>query len=196
LLDSVSAGELRAVLEHERYHVCNLDPLKMLVLRALSATLYFLPVLGSLRSRYATGREFAADRRAVLTCGRSPLAGALLKVVRGPEWDELHVGAPLGGHELLDARVAQLETGREPRLARLSPTRVIASFLIVAMLAAVYLASVSGFGPTVVHRLIGTGLTDATIRGGLACGAPVAGTGVVLYLFIAIRASRPLKPGL
>jgi beta-lactamase regulating signal transducer with metallopeptidase domain len=196
LCDSASPGELRAVLEHERYHVCNLDPLKMLVLRALSATLFFLPVLSSLRARYVTGCELAADRRAVLTCGRRPLVGALLKVVRGPEWNELHMAASLGGHELLDARVAQLETGREPRLAALSLTRVIASFLMAVTLAAAYAVSVASFGPTAVHHLTGTGLADATIRGGLSCGAPFAGIGLVLYLLAAMRATRPLKPGL
>ncbi len=177
------------MLEHERYHVCNLDPLKMLVLRTLSATLFFLPVLSSLRARYVTGCELAADRRAVLTCGRRPLVGALLKVVRGPEWNELHMAASLGGHELLDARVAQLETGREPRLAALSLTRVIASFLMAVTLAAAYAVSVASFGPTAVRHLTGTGLADATIRGGLSCGAPFAGIGLMLYLLAAMRAT-------
>ncbi len=143
-----------------------------------------------------TGCELAADRRAVLTCGRRPLVGALLKVVRGPEWNELHMAASLGGHELLDARVAQLETGREPRLAALSLSRVAASFLMAVMLAAAYAVSVASFGPTAVHRLTGAGLADATIRGGLSCGAPFAGIGLVLYLLAAMRATRPLKPGL
>jgi Zn-dependent protease with chaperone function len=196
LFDSASPDELRAVLEHERYHVCNLDPLKMLVLRALSATLFFLPVLSSLRARYVAGRELAADRRAVVICGRRPLAGALLKVVRGPEWSELRMAASLGGRELLDARVLQLETGREPRLAALSLLRVASSVLVAVILAAAYVASVSSFGPTAVHRLTATALADATIRGGLSCGAPFAGAGVMLYLVIALRAARPLNAGL
>jgi Zn-dependent protease with chaperone function len=196
LCDSASPGELRAVLEHERYHVCNLDPLKMLLLQALSATLFFLPVLGSLRARYVTGRELAADRRAVVICGRRSLAGALLKVVRGPEWSDLHMAASIGGHDLLDARVVQLETGREPRLAALGLARVAASFLVAVILAAAYVASVSGFGPTSVHRLTGAALADATIRAGLSCGAPFAGAGLVLYLLIAVRATWPLNAGI
>ncbi len=195
LLDSASPGELRAVLEHERYHVCNLDPLKMLVMRALSATLFFLPALSSLRARYVTSRELAADRRAVLTCGRRPLAGALLKVMRGPEWSELSVSAPFDGHRLLDARVTQLETGREPRLTVFSLAPVIASFLSIATLCAAYLASVASFGPTAPRYLTGTGLADATIRGGLSCGAPFAGTGLLVFWLLAMRASRPLGRG-
>jgi len=42
LLQGISDEELRAVLEHERYHVCNLDPLKILLVQALSATVLLL----------------------------------------------------------------------------------------------------------------------------------------------------------
>lgn len=72
LLKGVSDDELRAVLEHERYHVCNLDPLKVVLVQALSAAFFFLPALDSLRARYLAGRELAADRRAVRACGAGP----------------------------------------------------------------------------------------------------------------------------
>lgn len=195
LLGGASREELRAVLEHERYHVRNLDPLKLLLLRALSGTLFFLPVLGLLRARYLTGRELAADRHAVATCGRRPLVGALLKVVRAPAWSELDVTAPLDGHQLLDARVAQIETGREPGLGTPSPVRVVASLLGAAALTVAYLASVSSFGPTALHHLTRAGLADATVRGGFACGAPLAGAALALFSLIALRARRPLRRG-
>jgi Zn-dependent protease with chaperone function len=35
LLQGVSDEELQAVLEHERYHVCNLDPLKIVLVQSL-----------------------------------------------------------------------------------------------------------------------------------------------------------------
>ena len=89
LLERATDDELRAVLEHERYHVRNVDPLKAALVRVLSEALFILPALDSLRTRYMAGRELAADRRAVALCGRRPLAGALLKVVRGPDWSEL-----------------------------------------------------------------------------------------------------------
>src|SRR5205807_10105183 len=115
--------------EHERYHVRNLDPLKVLLVRALPATFFFVPALAALRSRYVAGRELAADRRAVQECGRGPLVGALLKVVRGPAWSELEVAAAIGGPELLEVRVAQLESGREPRVAALTPRMIALSAL-------------------------------------------------------------------
>ncbi len=193
LLEGVSGRELRAVLEHERYHVCNLDPLRIVLVRALSAALFFLPALGSLRARYVAARELAADRRAVAACGRRPLAGALLKVVGGPEWSELDVAIPVGGPELLDVRVAQLETGHEPRPQALGSTRIAISLAGTAVILAVFLASVSSFGgPAAVRQATGGGLATAALLGDLACTIPFAGAGLLAYLMLALRASRPL----
>jgi hypothetical protein len=68
LLEHATPDELRAVLEHERYHVRNIDPLKAMIVSVLSAALFFLPALNSLRTRYVAGRELAADRRALVAC--------------------------------------------------------------------------------------------------------------------------------
>jgi Zn-dependent protease with chaperone function len=193
LLEGVSDDELRAVLEHERYHVCNLDPLKVVLVQALSAAFFFLPALDSLRARYLAGRELAADRRAVRACGRRPLVSALLKVVRGPDWSELEGVAAIGGPELLDVRVAQLETGVQPKLATLSITRVTVSLVGAALFASTFLASVFSFGgPAAVYRTTGTGLSTADLLGGLTCAIPFAGAGLMAYWLIARRASRPL----
>jgi len=192
LLEGISPLELRAVLEHERYHVCNLDPLKALLVRALSATYFLLPALDSLSARYLAGRELAADRQAVAACGHSPLAGALLKAVRGPEWGELDGVASFGGADLLDARVAQLETGAEPRLPALGLARVTLSLAGTSLLTASFLVCVSSFGGSAaLSRAIGTGLT-ATLLSGVTCAAPFAGVGAVAYWVVAQRACRPL----
>jgi Zn-dependent protease with chaperone function len=193
LVEGVSDEELLAVLEHERYHVCNLDPLKVMLVQALSATFFFLPALDALRARYLAGRELAADRRAMRVCGRRPLASALLKVVRGPDWSELEGVATIGGPELLDVRVAQLETGTQPKLSTLSITRATASLIGAALFAATFLAAVFSFGgPAAIYRATGTGLTTADLLSGLTCSAPFMGAGLVLYWLIARRASRPL----
>jgi Zn-dependent protease with chaperone function len=196
LVEDISGGELRAVLEHERYHVCNLDPLKMVLMQALSAALFFLPALDVLRARYEAARELAADRRAVAVCGRRPLVGALLKVVRGPEWSELEVAAAIGGPELLHVRVAQLETGRQPKLATLSITHATISLLGATLLVATFLASVSSFGgPAAVRVATGTGILAANLLGGFSCAAPFAGAGLLAYWLLARRASNPLESG-
>jgi beta-lactamase regulating signal transducer with metallopeptidase domain len=193
LLEGVSGGELRAVLEHERYHVCNLDPLKAMLVQALSAAFFFLPALDSLRVRYVAARELASDRRAVTVCGRRPLAGALLKVVRGPDWSELEVAAPIGDPELLDVRVAQLETGRQPKLATPSVARATISLLGAALFATSFLTSVSSFGgPSAVEHATGTSASTANLLGGLTCATPFATVGLLAYWIVARRASRPL----
>jgi Zn-dependent protease with chaperone function len=196
LLEDLSGEELRAVLEHERYHVCNLDPLKTMLVKVLSAALFCLPALDSLGARYLAARELAADRRAVAACGRHALVGALLKVVRGPSWDELDVAAPIGGAELLNARIAQLETGREPRLQALNVTHAAISLLGAATFLATFLTSVSRFGgPAAVHNATGAGLAVATLLASLSCTVPGVSAGLLFYLVIALRASRPRGSG-
>ena len=146
LVEQATAEELAAVLEHERYHVRNLDPLKVLFARALPPAFFYLPALRLFEQRYVAGRELAADRLAVARCGRKPLVGALFKVVRGPEWPELRVAAAIGGPELLDARISQLETGTEPELAQLSPTLAAATLAAGLVLTALFAVSVASFG--------------------------------------------------
>ena len=193
LLEGVSPLELKAVLEHERYHVRNLDPLKALLVQALSATFFLLPALDSLGGRYLACRELAADRQAVAACGHGPLAGALLKAVRGPACGELDGVAPIGGPDLLDVRVAQLETGAEPRLPALGMTRATLSLAGITLLAALFLASVSSFGgAAAISRATGSGLSAALLSG-LICAVPFAGASVVAYWMVARRASRPLS---
>ena len=215
LLSQASPSELQAVLEHERYHVRNLDPMKGAILRALSTALFFLPVLSSLRARYAVDRELAADRRAVLRCGRRPLAGALLKAVNGAERMETQVAAAhvtahlmagrvtaqlmqtqvtarLGGRELLDVRVAQLHSGAQPRPTAIGFARVAVSLLGVAVLLFAYLASVACVESPSTRVARAVELAGAAGRGGLSCGALFAAVGLAVYLFAALRARRPL----
>ena len=134
LVDVASPDELAAALEHERYHVRNLDPLKVLVARTAGPALFYLPVLRNLHRRYVAGRELAADRRAARACGPQPLAGALYKVTTGPEWSELGAAAAIGADDLLDLRVTQLETGREPAIHQTSRPAFVASVVALGLL--------------------------------------------------------------
>ncbi len=195
LLDRATGEELRAVLEHERYHVCNIDPLKTAIVRVLSEALFFLPALDSLHARYVASRELAADRRAVAAWGRRSLAGALLKVVRGPGWSEQAGAVAISSPDLLDVRLLQLETGSEPKPGALDTESIVLSVGGVALFAFVFLLSVSCLGgAAAVYHATGTGLMAATWVDALTCTAPVAGAGLLLYSLIALRASRPLRP--
>jgi Zn-dependent protease with chaperone function len=195
LLGRLTDEELLAVLEHERYHVRNLDPLKAMLIRALLAALSFMPAFDSLHAHYTASRELAADRCAIAACGRRPLAGALLKVVRGPQWSELHLAASLGGHELLGLRLAQLETGAAPRLlqgrdlARIAISLLGSAALLLGLLVSIY----SSNGAAGVDRVSSGAVASATLLDSLRCAAPFAGLGPVAYLAIALRARRSLS---
>ncbi len=194
LLERATGDELRAVLEHERYHVHNIDPLKAAIVRVLSEALFFLPTLNCLRARYIAGRELAADRRAVALYGHRPLAGALLKVVRGPDWSELGGAAAISSPALLDVRLIQLETGSEPKLEAPDAKSIILSLGGVALFAVMFLVSVSGLGgAAAVYHATGTGLASATGLDTLTCTPPFAGAGLLMYSLVAVRASRPLR---
>lgn len=154
LLESVSAAELDAVLEHERYHLSHHDPLKALVTRALTPALFFLPALRDLRARYVAGRELAADRRAIRRHGWRPLAGALYKVLDGPGWLELAPAAAIGGRDALEARVTQIETGREPAPPPVSVRAIALSVGGAAALLSSFLVALYVFGgPAALARL-------------------------------------------
>jgi Zn-dependent protease with chaperone function len=196
LLEALSEPELDAVLEHESYHVRNLDPLKVVVARALTAALFLLPALGDLRSRYLAGRELAADRRALEARGRAPLAGALLKVVGGPEWPELSTAAAIGGGQLLDARITQLEVGHEPAIGGVSRRLLVLSALGAVVLTASAAASIASSGGldamlrTAMPEM-STGAADLVLMS-LACALPLVVVGWMLYRLLSWRAARPL----
>ncbi len=195
LLERATGEELRAVLEHEGYHVRNLDPLKAAIVRVLSEALFFLPALDSPRARYLAGRELAADSRAVALYGRRSLAGALLKVARGPDWSEQAGAAAIANPDLLGVRLIQLETGYEPQPEALDAESIVFSLGGVTLFAAVFLVAVSCLGgAAAVYHATGTGLMAATWLDALTCAAPFAGVGFLMYSLVALRASRPLRP--
>jgi Zn-dependent protease with chaperone function len=175
LVDVASPDELSAALEHERYHVRNLDPVKVLVARAAGPALFYLPVLRDLRRRYVAGRELAADRRAARACGPQPLAGALYKVTAGPTWSELGAAAAIGADDLLDLRVTQLETGREPAIPQTSRSALAASVVALGLLGAALTFSLVTLGDpaTLFAMSNGTTSTDTAtnVVGMLGCVA-------------------------
>jgi len=155
LVESVSSDELAAVLHHERYHVANYDPLKVVLARSLPDSLFFLPALGELRGRYVAGRELAADRRAMTRSGAPSVAGALFKVIAGPPDVDLGAAAAIGGDEALEARVAQLESGSEPATPPISRSRVLASVGGAGILAWSAIASFATFAPVMARLCTG-----------------------------------------
>jgi beta-lactamase regulating signal transducer with metallopeptidase domain len=194
LLDRLSEDELRAALEHESYHVRNLDPLRALVGEVLSDALFLLPALQVLRERYELARELAADRHAAEVCGSRPLAGALLKALEGPGWREPAVSASLGGSQLMTSRLSQLETGRAPQLATADLASFICSMLGGGAFMVLYAAALVGLGGvTGLDHAIANELSPARLLGGaVLCVIPILVVVTGVYWRLTSRAGRPL----
>jgi beta-lactamase regulating signal transducer with metallopeptidase domain len=193
MLARLSPAELRAALEHERYHVRNLDPLRELIARVLAESLFFLPLAALLHRRYAAERELAADRRAAEICGRRPLAGALLAALEGRH-TEPPASAALGGSALLASRLSQLETGRAAPDEGIDARAVLWSALGLAAVSALFMAAVYGVGGgAAMAHFLAAELAPANLLAGAAvCVAPVLCLAGLAYGRLAWGARRAL----
>lgn len=125
LVSAASSSELVAVLRHESHHARSRDPLKVLALNTWAEAFFFLPLLGVVFDRVLDRQEIRADRYAIRRCGVAPVAGALLRAADGPSVGSGAARVAIGGSPLLEARVAQLETGHAPRLLAHLPARTL-----------------------------------------------------------------------
>jgi hypothetical protein len=130
LLARVDDEELLAVLSHERHHLRRHDPLRYLVLHALTRAAFMFPVAPSLRQRKEARIELAADRAALAVAPREALAGALLAVLHTTP-----VPVPgAAGLTATEARIAQL-SGRAVMPA--IPGRLMVTSVGLALIIAV-----------------------------------------------------------
>ncbi|HZQ06835.1 MAG TPA: M56 family metallopeptidase [Anaerolineae bacterium] len=136
LIELMTPDELAAVLAHEKYHLRNGDPLKILLLRALRDAVVFLPVLRDLTQNYFAAQEIAADEDVTQSPeARQSLARALYKMVRYAEDERLSVSA----FTPLSARVQQLANPQRPFMPQISWRRLLVSVVCaVALLIAVF----------------------------------------------------------
>ena len=75
--------ELSTVLLHEQYHLMNFEPVKLLVIKAISKTLFFIPGLKALVKQYIILSELMADEWAVnKSRSKTTLASAIYKVLK------------------------------------------------------------------------------------------------------------------
>jgi Zn-dependent protease with chaperone function len=186
LLSRLSQEELQAALEHERYHVQRLDPLRGALAGAAVDAMFFLPALRTLCSRYEVARELAADRQAVERAGSRPLAGALLKAMEGaPAEHPATIG--LASPELIDRRLAQLEGGPAPQLDAASSgmlgATVLGAFAFLALLAG---APLSIGGGSDVWRELGPA---SLLEGAALCLLPLAAVAGLIYRRLTIRSA-------
>lgn len=194
-LESLTAEELRAALEHERYHVRHLDPLRALLGKTLTEAFFLLPALEVLRLRYEAGRELAADRRAERFGGRRALLGALAKALEEPGREPV-ITVSLADPGLLDARISRLETGRAPALESIDFQSLLSSALGVCSFLLLLIAAVVGLGGTsALASMAADELSASGTLLGAVCAAPVIAAVGLVYWRLAKRASEPLPSG-
>ncbi|MCA1683260.1 MAG: M56 family metallopeptidase [Actinobacteria bacterium] len=113
LIKRLDDAELRAVLHHERYHLRQRDPLRLVIARYFAAGLYVVPVVEELVEYYSVQKEVAADQAAVRAMGGvRELASALFKVLPDAEDVDLGLLVPVGSLSVTEARIDQLVDGR------------------------------------------------------------------------------------
>jgi beta-lactamase regulating signal transducer with metallopeptidase domain len=145
LITRLDDAELRAVLLHERYHLRQRDPLRLVVARYFAAGLYVVPVVEELVEYYTVQKEVAADQAAVREMGGvRELASALFKVL--PDADDVDLGllVPVGSLSVTEARIDQLVEGRPVPLVL---SRASVALSGGALAAAAVLAFTDGLHP-------------------------------------------------
>ncbi len=155
LIKRLSDAELLAVLHHERYHLRQRDPLRLVIARYFAAGLYVVPVVEELVEYYTVQKEVAADQAAVQAMGGvRELASALFKVLPDAEEVDLGLLVPVGSLSVTEARIDQL-VDRRPVPLVLSAASVWLSG--GALAAAAVLAFTDGLHPAAltVPGLIG-----------------------------------------
>lgn len=83
LLQLLDEEELEAVVQHERFHLSNRDPLRLMLLYVSASVFWYIPILRSGLEQYRLSREVLADQYAISRL-ESPLGlgSALLKLIK------------------------------------------------------------------------------------------------------------------
>ena len=126
--------ELVAVVAHEQAHLLRRDPLRLFLLRALAATLFWLPAMRRLADDLADEAEILADDAAASRAGNVPLASAILAIAEWPARPAA-VGVGFGRADVLERRIRRL-MGEDPRLGTHVTWRSVAA--AVGVLAVVW----------------------------------------------------------
>lgn len=81
LMQGLTKSELKAVLLHEKYHLKNFDPLRILLGKTASRMLFFIPILQDIQTHYVLSKEIAADDEVVRSGNKESLISALTKTL-------------------------------------------------------------------------------------------------------------------
>ncbi len=127
--NSLTSKELEAVLLHEKHHLKNKDPLKILITQTLQSLLLFLPVFRDLQNHYLLSQEVAADRAVLKNAGVFVLRNALIKSISLP--GNNFALARLSAEQSFEQRIKILTAKSSGITLSISGFRLITSVLAV-----------------------------------------------------------------
>jgi beta-lactamase regulating signal transducer with metallopeptidase domain len=165
IIAKLTPEELEALLLHEKHHLSNHVPLKILAGRCIASILFFIPLLHDLLQRYLIESEIAADRSAIWHQGhRRGIVGALEKLLQQYSASPTPASA-VGAADALTYRIDYL-AGRAagntcpipiPRLA----TSLVVTILILAAILIPLPSShpISGGVTSAVSTYLGQGIS-------------------------------------
>ncbi|MDO8610469.1 MAG: M56 family metallopeptidase [bacterium] len=135
LLKIVNAGELRAILTHEKYHLNSRDNLVMLMASVVQSLFPFFPIIKDFIKHYRIQRELEADTHAVTGHNDNKhLISALEKLIRNEPQYAFIGSSGLGVFDTLETRIRYLvyKTGYQPKVSIInSAISGIALFLLL-----------------------------------------------------------------
>jgi beta-lactamase regulating signal transducer with metallopeptidase domain len=131
LLGLLDDAELRALLLHERHHLRQHDPLRILLGEVVADAMSLLPIARTLARHHRVAQEVAADQAAIAGSeSEVPLSSALLKLLT-IESHRLHVPTAVGAFSVTEERIARLVYG-EQALSQSSAGPWVATVLVIA----------------------------------------------------------------
>lgn len=133
LIKSLSYKELEAVLLHEKAHLKNFDPLKMIIGKTIASMFFFLPIFSELNKNMNATNEILADRFTInAQQNASYLKGALRKILTRPQIRFATVPA-ISNSDHLEIRIHKLKNLTERDHFRVSYFSTLTILLFFAL---------------------------------------------------------------
>lgn len=141
LIKSLTRNELKAVLLHERYHVENHDPLRIILGKTASLMLFFIPVLRDIEAHYIFSKEVTADEMAIQRGDKKSLVSALKKLL-SPNTPSFYGIAAFASTDDLERRILHLTNRQGEKTINIKKRNLVLSTGILLTLFAVINAPV------------------------------------------------------
>ncbi len=137
IVNSLSHDELSAVLLHEQHHLKVHEPIKLLLVKIISNSLFFIPGIKNLSSQYAIFSELAADETATNNFqNKAPLAHALNKILGQKENMAIQKGLAISFFsQIIEERVNKLVDNNYNPKIKFGFVKIFSSVVVLGILA-------------------------------------------------------------